>query len=386
MVIVTAISLQDGNLVVALGLGLEREPSITINPMEAVTLETDSAPRMVLYAIKGPIRDLPKGDITAKKRFKDDAVILNTSAQVGGYLFFPEDRDATHITVVVTVGSETFRFPFTRDPNFRAKFVDPEKLASQLAVQQVATASEGRIDQSAGFVPVQPVPTQPPDASVNSQLHRSSTDTSTPVSTGKLSVTNLTDGQTTRAMIGEPSTCRKNISFAVAEGGQVVSRAPKFTQKWIEKNAKKYSSICFSQVPNAQAVNYVLVFSTSQVAFNGIYPTVHTSTSSSTTPVNGSGTVTDNYGGMWIYTYNGTATTNTTTTSQVDLPYTDMTRSLYVNSYDQRGTLVSQRWRSITTRQGGDEYNTLGYNLGATLGAIHIKERLLKDAVDDVAR
>jgi hypothetical protein len=40
----------------------------------------------------------------------------------------------------------------------------------------------------------------------------------------------------------------------------------------------------------------------------------------------------------------------------------------------------------MTTRQGGDAYNTLGYNLGASLGAIHIKERLLKDTVDDVAK
>jgi hypothetical protein len=342
---------------------------------------------MVLYALKGPIRGLPKGDVTAKKRFKGDPVALSTSAQVGGYLFFPEDRDAAHITVVVTVGSETFRFPFARDPNFRAKFVDPERLSSQPTAQQAATGSAGTIDLSAGFVKGPPAPVPSSETSLNPpQLPGSSATTSTPASLSKLPVTNLAESQTNRAMIGRPDTCRKNISFAVAEGGQVVSRAPKFTQKWIEKNARKYPGLCFAQAPNSQAANYVLVFSTSQSAFNGIYPTVRTSTSSSTTPVNGSGTVTDNYGGMWNYTYNGTATTTTTTTSQVDLPYSDTTRSLYLNSYDQRGTLVSQRWRSMTTRQGGDAYNTLGYNLGASLGAIHIKERLLKDTVDDVAK
>ncbi len=87
---------------------------------------------------------------------------------------------------------------------------------------------------------------------------------------------------------------------------------------------------------------------------------------------------------MWNYTYEGTETTTTTTTTQENLPYTDTTSTLYVNAYSQTGALVSQRWRSVTTRQGGEGANTLGYNLGAALSAIHIKERLLKDAVGDV--
>ncbi len=184
--------------------------------------------------------------------------------------------------------------------------------------------------------------------------------------------------------------CDKNISFAVAGGGQIVSRVPAFAEKWISKNQKKYTGLCFSQVPDPQAANYLLVFSTSQSAFNGIYPTVrtNTSTSTSTTPVSGSGIVTDNYGGMWNYTYDGTATTTTTTTTTTheNLPYTDTSNTLYLNSYDQHGGMISQRWRTITTRQGGDGANTLGYNLGAALGAIHMKEHLLKSVVEDVTK
>ena len=184
--------------------------------------------------------------------------------------------------------------------------------------------------------------------------------------------------------------CEKNISFAVAQNGQIVSRVPTFADKWILKNQKKYPGLCFSQVPNSQLANYLLVFSTSQSAFNGIYPTVRTSTSTntSTTPVSGSGTVTDNYGGMWNYTYDGTVTTTTTTTttSHENLPYTDTSNTLYLGSYDQHGRLISERWRTITTRQGGDGANTFGYNLGAALGAIHMKEHLLKTVVKDVAK
>jgi hypothetical protein len=184
--------------------------------------------------------------------------------------------------------------------------------------------------------------------------------------------------------------CDKNISFAVAGGGQVVSRVPSFADKWISKNRKKYPGLCFSQTPNPQSANYLLVFSTSQSAFNGIYPTVRTSTSTNTntTPVSGSGTITDNYGGMWNYTYDGTVTTTTTTTTTThdNLPYTDTSNTLYVHSYDQHGRLIAQRWRTLTTRQGGDAANTVGYNLGAALGAIHFKEHLLKSAVADIVK
>jgi hypothetical protein len=203
-----------------------------------------------------------------------------------------------------------------------------------------------------------------------------------PIASQSIGLKNDVGSTTGPADVGS---CTKNISFAVLSGTQAASTVPAFVQKWIGKNAKKYPALCFSQVPNSHAANYVLVLSTSQSAFNGIYPTVRTSTNTDTMPVSGNGTVTDNYGGMWSYSYTGTATTTTTTTSQVNLPYTDTTNALYINSYGQNGALLSQHRRSVTSRQGGDGYNTLGYNLGSLLAAIGIKERLVKDAVTDVA-
>ena len=135
----------------------------------------------------------------------------------------------------------------------------------------------------------------------------------------------------------------------------------------LRKIKRNTLGLCFSQTPNPQATNYVLVFSTSRSSFNGIFPTVVTSTSTNSSPVSGSGTITSNSGSMWNYTYEGTETTTTTTSTQENLPYTDTTSTLYVNAYSQNGALISQRWRSITTRQGGEGANTLGYNLGAAL-------------------
>jgi len=178
--------------------------------------------------------------------------------------------------------------------------------------------------------------------------------------------------------------CQKNVSFAVFEAGQINPRVPKFTNKWISKNQKKYPGICFSQAPAAGARNYLFVFSTSQSSFNGIYPSVRTNTTTNITPVSGTGTATSNYGDVWTYSYSGTETTTTTTQTQVDLPYTDTSNTLYLHAYRWNGTLASNRWRTVTSRQGGDATNTLGYNLGAALGAIHVKERLLGDAVKDL--
>lgn len=180
--------------------------------------------------------------------------------------------------------------------------------------------------------------------------------------------------------------CQRSISFAVAEAGQVVARAPSFTVKWIKKNQKKYLGLCFSQTPDPSAANYLLLFSTSRSAFNGFDPSVRTTTSTNSSPVYGSGTVTDSYGSAWNYTYSGTQTTTATTTTTENLPYTITSNTLFLNAYDQGGKLVSAHWRTASSKQGGDTYNTLGYNLGSALAGIHLKERLLQSAVEDVAK
>jgi len=347
------ISANSGDYEVSLVFGLSGSEPVTINPTSDVTLETNSSPHMVLDALEQPDPRIPKADVGVQKQFANKPITFSAGGQSeGGFLFFPFDSDASAVTVVVRLGGEVFRFPFASVPSVPGKFGNPEHTAIQ--------ASE---------LPVTSPPTNPPVGPVL----RTETNPAA-VSSPELP-TSQNSGQ-----------CVKNISFAVAEGGQIVSRAPQFTQKWIEKNQKKYSSLCFSQTPNPQATNYVLVFSTSRSSFNGIFPTVVTSTSTNSSPISGSGTITSNSGSMWNYTYEGTETTTTTTATEENLPYTDTTSTLYLNAYRQNGALVSQRWRSITTRQGGEGANTLGYNLGAALMAIHIKERLLKDAVEDVAK
>lgn len=208
------------------------------------------------------------------------------------------------------------------------------------------------------------------------------------------SLSNVTDTRSSTPVLGNDAHawqgvknlpgCKINISFAVATGAGVLHLAPAFTEKWIDKNHKKYPGLCFSQTPTSQAADYLVVFSTSQSALSGLEPSLQTTSSTSMTPIYGNGSVTSNSGETWNYTYSGTATTYTTSTAQVNLPYTLTTDSIYENTYSQRGILISQRYRSFTTQRGGDPYSALGTNIGALIRRAHIKEHLLKDAVTDI--
>ncbi len=129
------------------------------------------------------------------------------------------------------------------------------------------------------------------------------------------------------------------ISFAIAdERGSVHPGMMGWTTNWIRKNAKKFPDVLFQQgCPVHGAQNYLIVFSASARVLSGFDPVVTTSTSTDTTPVSGSGTVTDNNGSTWNYTVNGTVTTTTTTTTQENVPYTIQSNTLYATAYDEHG-------------------------------------------------
>lgn len=177
----------------------------------------------------------------------------------------------------------------------------------------------------------------------------------------------------------------KVVAFAIADGSGVHPGMPGWTQNWIRKNAKKYPGISFQQGRPVQgAQNYLIVLSASANAVSGFDPVVRTNTSTNTTPVSGSGTVTDNYGSTWNYSYDGQVTTTTTTTTHENVPYTVESNTLYATAYDENGAMISQRWHVYSTKQGGDAANSLGYNLGNALFAINAKGHLVNAVVKDI--
>ena len=134
--------------------------------------------------------------------------------------------------------------------------------------------------------------------------------------------------------------CSKNVSFSVAQDGQPVPAVPKFAAKWIsdKKHQTNYSDLCFSQIPDPKAANYVIVFSTSASSLEGLIPTAHTYTRAA--PSSLSEGVTGSYGGTWDYSYLGPMTKQATATAS--LQYADKSKALFVRVYNQQGGLVAQ--------------------------------------------
>jgi hypothetical protein len=123
--VVASVTMIEGNFVVILGLQVAPGSSLKMTPREDVTLESDSAPHMVLYALNKPGPGVRKNEMIVKRQFQDNTITLVANAPSTGSLFFPVDQGASKVTIVFTLGNETLRFPFVRDPNFRAKFLPP---------------------------------------------------------------------------------------------------------------------------------------------------------------------------------------------------------------------------------------------------------------------
>ncbi len=126
----------------------------------------------------------------------------------------------------------------------------------------------------------------------------------------------------------------------MAEGGQPVPAIPKFAAKWLESKAPRdhYGTICFSQIPSASRPNYVIVFSTTDAAFQGLTPSAHTYTTE--TPGHPSSGTLNSSGGTWAYAYSGAPPAATTDT--LSLRRDDKPKELVVRAYDQGGRVVAQ--------------------------------------------
>jgi len=126
----------------------------------------------------------------------------------------------------------------------------------------------------------------------------------------------------------------------MADGGQPVPAIPKFTAKWINKkyHVEAHPELCLSQVPSSKSVNYLVVFSTSEVSFQGLSPAAHTYNNSGQTSGLLAGI--SSYGGTWSYAYTGIAPPPPT--NSVDLQHIDASKKdLVIRAYDSRGRQVS---------------------------------------------
>ncbi len=142
--------------------------------------------------------------------------------------------------------------------------------------------------------------------------------------------------------------CTKNVSFAIAEGGQPVPAIPKFAYKWLGGNSRKeaFSKLCFSQTPSVSLPNYLVIFSTSESAFQGLRASAHTYRNS--TQGHETAPAIDSYGGTWTFAYTGVSAPAMTNT--LDLKRDDKPKVLDVRAYDHTGRTIAEASLANTSR------------------------------------
>lgn len=180
--------------------------------------------------------------------------------------------------------------------------------------------------------------------------------------------------------------CDQTITVAGLTPNGLALYVPPEGQKFMAKNSQNYPRMCLLEdatnvVPSVP--RYLLVYAYSENAFAGFQPVTRINTT--TTPVSGSGTVRNAYGDAWNFNYYGTV--ETTEMDTIEAPYVIRSRSLYLNAYDENGSVVSRHSFTVSSQTGGNGASAIGYN-GAQLIALlwNNPSRLIKSVLKDVQK
>jgi hypothetical protein len=267
----------------------------TIVPPDAVKIVATSVIRPTAA------KDVPDSLEVAKLRFKEnEQVAVGPDLWTFGYLFFPFDDLAPNITVVIRVGNETFRFPFASKPNAPLEWSDPQ---TTLPIPSAVAASAPNLSPPQTSTPIST------STSIPASIPTSTPTTPAPVaaSTASVSATELPSHATltrttsTNGCSAQPAV-DVAIAFGIADSSGVHPGVMGWTRNWINKNAKNFPTVAFQGCAAESLRNYLIVFSSSKSVLNGFDPVLRSSTSTSTSPVSGTGTVSNMYGSTWNYT------------------------------------------------------------------------------------
>jgi hypothetical protein len=196
----------------------------------------------------------------------------------------------------------------------------------------------------------------------------------------------LPDEQLVKITEHNRALCDQVITVAGLTPNGLALYVPPEGQKFMAKNSQDYPRMCLLEGANnvvPGVPRYLLVYAYSENAFAGFQPVTRINTT--TTPVSGSGTVMNGYGSMWNFTYSGTVETSEMDT--IEAPYVIRSRSLFLNAYDENGSLVSRHSFTVSSQLGGNGASAIGYN-GAQLISMlwNNPSRLIKSVLEDVQK
>lgn len=194
----------------------------------------------------------------------------------------------------------------------------------------------------------------------------------------------LSDEELSRIGVHNRALCDQIVTVAGLTPRGLALYVPPEGQKFMAKNSQNYPRMCLLEDANnvvPGVPRYLLVYTYSESAFAGFQPVTRTSTT--TTPVSGSGTVMNSYGGSWNFTYYGTV--ETTEMDTIEAPYVIQSHSLYLNAYDENGALFSHHSFTVSSQSGGNGASALGYNGAQLIGLLwNNPSRLIKSVLKDV--
>jgi len=176
--------------------------------------------------------------------------------------------------------------------------------------------------------------------------------------------------------------CDKTVSCAMAEKAQISLIPPEFATQWIGIHQKSYPRICFSQQPRSQTANFLIVFSTSRDGLKGSRPEIRArANAAGWTRVPGDAPLEAEYWGF-------TPARPEEAVVGAEACTTVLERELEVFAfvYDQRGILIFNESRYLTSRQGQRADEVLSTALGAGPAAVRASQAIVKRAVDDLSR
>ena len=271
-----ALSLVKDTMVVSLGVSIAHDPPLTLNPTQSVTIETDSSPNMVLYALQAPGPGFHKDDVAVLRQLNSRSLPLRPHVPASGFLFFPFDHKATRFVVVVKVGGQTFRFPFAQDPRAQANLATrPCWAQGRRRKRRRAARAVAGVLQKRFFCGVGRRKACGPGAGV----------------------------------------CRE----VAGEERGTIPRRVFFTNP---------------RSPHRQLPGGLRAVRGGVRWFS---PSLRASPVRDATGLGGEGSGNDSQRAVWTYHYAGTAASTTTTTTFIERPFGDKTRTLYAFTWDQMG-------------------------------------------------
>lgn len=185
---------------------------------------------------------------------------------------------------------------------------------------------------------------------------------------------------------GQAPNCTKNISLGSMEKEKLFLAIPEWALKWYEKNQKRFPGICFSNSLMSGAQNFLVVFYTMAPRVAGAESLKNIPATEDLTLVNGKGSFTTSYGGMWHYTYENTVTTTITSVSAEKAPHNQQTTLLYATAYSDQGIPISQHWPTPNSKRGKETTSKHGKNQDALLPEFRVMTELLGQTVEDIAK